>query len=61
LYPKELCGLEKLGPLSFALSDLITDAGTPFRVVWRIERPIKNAQSLSRLFKTARKIVDGFT
>jgi len=58
LYPKEFCGLEKLGPLTLALGVLIMDAGTSIRVVWRLERPIKNAEILLHLFKTAKNLVD---
>jgi hypothetical protein len=61
LYPKEFCGLEKLGPLTFALGVSIMDAGTSIRVVWHLERPIKNAEILLRLFKTAKNVVDSLT
>jgi hypothetical protein len=30
-------------------------------VVWRLERPIKNAEILLHLFKTAKNVVDSLT
>jgi hypothetical protein len=58
LYPKEFCGLEKLGPLTLALGALVMDAGTSIRVVGRLERPIKNAKIVWHLCKTGKNVVD---
>jgi hypothetical protein len=54
LYPKEFCGLQKLGPLTFALSALIMDAATPFRVVWRIQADQKCPEPLAH-FQNSKK------